>query len=159
MTTLLLLCTSPLAVADEAADRAALEAAAQAWSKAFNARDADALAALATHDIVLMDSSATPISGREAARGAFRQAFATAGQITTTTKEAVIVGDVAWRIVALARKQPGGDRESRGQSLEIWKRANGHWRLHRQMSANLLAQSQLLPRPPLSEPVLDKPRD
>jgi ketosteroid isomerase-like protein len=159
MTTLLLLCISPLTFADETADRVALEAAAQAWSKAFNARDTDALAALATQDIVLMDSNATRVSGREAARGALRQAFATAGQITTTTKEAVIVGDVAWRIGALARTPSSGDEESRGQSLEIWKRVNGQWRLHRQMSSNLLAQSQLLPRPPLAEPVLDKPGD
>lgn len=155
----LLLCISSPAFADETADRAALEAAAQAWSKAFNARDADVLVALATQDIVLMDSDAAPISGREAARGALRQAFAAAGQIKTTTKEAVIVGDVAWRIGALVRKLPSGDVESRGQSLEIWQRVNGQWRLHRQMSSNLLAQSKLLPRPPLSEPVLDKPGD
>jgi ketosteroid isomerase-like protein len=159
ITALLLLCISPLAIANDAADRAALEAAVQAWSKAFNARDTDALATLATPDIVLMDSNAARVSGREAARGAFRQAFAATGQIATTTKETVIVGDVAWRIGALARKLPSGDVESRGQSLEIWKRVNGHWQLHRQMSSNLLAQSQLLPRPPLSEPVLDKPRD
>jgi ketosteroid isomerase-like protein len=156
MTASLLLCISPLVVADEAADRSALEAAAQAWSKAFNARDADALAALATQDIVLMDSNATRVSGREAARGALQQAFTSTGQITTTTKEAVIVGDVAWRIGALASKLPNGAVESRGQSLEIWQRVNGQWRLHRQMSSNLLARPGHLPRPPLSEPVLEK---
>ena len=155
----LLLCVSQLTFADEAADRAAIEAAAQAWSKAFNARDADALAALATQDIVLLDSNVAPVSGREAARSALRRAFAAAGQIAATTKEAVVVGDVAWRIAALARKLPNGGVESRGQVLEIWKRVRGRWLLHRQMSSHLLAQSQLLPRPPVSEPVLDKPGD
>ena len=112
-----LLGISPLALADEAADRVALEAAAQAWIKAFNARDVDALAA---------------------------------------TKEAVIAGDVAWRIGALAHKLPNGV-VNHGQSLEIWKRVNGEWKIHRQMSSTILAQPKLLSRPVPSDPVLDTP--
>ena len=57
----LLLGISPLTFADEAADRIALEAAAQAWIKAFNARDVDALAALATDNVVLMDHHVSSI--------------------------------------------------------------------------------------------------
>jgi ketosteroid isomerase-like protein len=156
----LLLGISPLALADEAADRAALEGAAQAWIKAFNARDDDALAALTTEDVVLLDPSVAPVSGREAARHAWQQALSAArGQVTTATKEAVIAGDIAWRIAALAHKLPNSDVASRGQSLEIWKRVRGEWKIHRQMSSSILAQPRLLPRPLPSEPVLDTPHD
>ena len=65
----LLLSVSPIALGDEAADRAALEAATQVWINAFNARDADAMIALTTEDVVLLDP-AVPRSaaGRRHAR-------------------------------------------------------------------------------------------
>ena len=152
-----LLGLSPMALADEAADRAALEAATQAWIKAFNARDVDALVALATPDVVLLDSNVPPVSGRQAARASWARALvAASGEVTSATKEAVIAGDVAWRIGAFAHKAPNGTVASRGQSLEIWKRVNGAWKMHRQMSSSLLAQPGVQPRIP-SEPVLDKP--
>jgi ketosteroid isomerase-like protein len=156
---LLLVGISPWALADGAADRAALEAAAQAWVKAFNARDAEALVALATLDVVLMDPAvASPVSGRDAAREAWGQAVgAFKGEVTSATKEAVISGDAAWRIGALARKLANGSVVSRGQSLEIWKRVNGEWKLHRQMSSNMLTLPKIVPRPLPSEPILDTP--
>ena len=158
-TLLLLVGISSTAVANDAADRIALEAAAQAWIKAFNAHDPGTLVALSTQDVVLMDPSvASPVSGREAARGAWGEAFAAfQGQVTTATKETVIVGDIAWRISAVAHKLPNGNVVSRGQSLEIWKRVKGEWKIHRQSSSSLLALPKLSPRPFLSEPVLDTP--
>ena len=139
----------PLALATESTDRAAIEAAAQAWTRAFNARDAKALLALATGDLVLLDANSPPMSGTRA-REAWTKALGTAqGKITNTSKEIVIAGDVAWRIAAL-------DNATRqGQLLEIWKRAGGAWKIHRQMSSNLLTQPKLLPPP--AEPVLDRP--
>jgi hypothetical protein len=68
----------------------------------------------------------------------------------------VIAGSFAWRIAALTRKLPDGNRQS-SQSLEIWKRVDGEWKLHRQMSSNLLAEPGMAPRPMPSQPVLDKP--
>jgi ketosteroid isomerase-like protein len=154
---LLLLGVSSMALADEAADRAALEAATQAWTQAFNARKAEALVSLTTEDVVLLDPSLAPVSGR-AAHQALREALGVAkGKITNATKELVIAGDLAWRIGALAHQLPGGEVLGRGQSLEIWKRVNGEWKIHRQMSSSILAQPRLLPRPMPPEPVLDTP--
>jgi ketosteroid isomerase-like protein len=154
---LLLLGVSSVVLADEAADRAALEGATQAWIKAFNARNADALVSLTTEDVVLLDPSLAPVSGR-AAREALREALGVAkGKVTNATKELVIDGDFAWRIGALAHQSPGGEVLGRGQSLEIWKRVNGEWKIHRQMSSSILAQPKLLPRPLPPEPVLDTP--
>ena len=152
-----LLGISTLALADEVADRAAVEARAQTWMKAFNARNAEALVALTTEDVILLDPSVPPVSGREAARRDWQQALDAAnGKATTSTKEIVIAGDIAWRIGALAHTLGNGE-VIRGQSLEIWKRVQGEWKLHRQMSSSILAQPKLLPRPP-SEPIYDRPR-
>jgi ketosteroid isomerase-like protein len=152
----LLLGVSPAAFADEAADRVALEAAAQAWTKAFNARDAAALVALVTPDAVVLDPGVAPVSGRQAVRETLERSLGAArGQVTTATKEIVIAGDVAWRIGALTHKLPGG--LNRGQSLEIWKRVNGEWKIHRQMSSGILIEPKRLPRPLPSEPMLDTP--
>lgn len=140
---------APLALATEAADRAAIEAASQSWAKAFNARDSKALLALATDELVLLDANGPPLSGARA-RDAWVKALGTAqGNVTSVSKEIVIAGDVAWRIAALS----GADRQ--GQALEIWKRVGGAWKIHRQMSSNVLTHSNLLPPP--TEPVLDRP--
>jgi ketosteroid isomerase-like protein len=153
LTLSLFLLASPLVLADAAADRAAIEARAQAWVKAFNARDLEALIALTTEDVVLMDSNMPPVSGRKAARAASQQAFGSAkSQVATTTKEIQLAGDFAWRIAALTRKT--ANEAVNGQALEIWQRVDGKWQLHRQMSSALLAPRKL-PQPPLSEPVLD----
>jgi ketosteroid isomerase-like protein len=140
--------------ADEAKDRAELEAAALRWVHAFNGRDVGALAALATPGIVLLDPVGAPISGREAARKAWERM--PKGQLTATSKESVVAGDVAWRIGSFAYKLPSGEVVSRGQTLEIWKRVDGRWKLHRQMPASMLAM-QPVPRPQPSEPILDTP--
>lgn len=156
---LLLLGFSQGAIADETADRRALEAAAQAFTKAFNARNAEGLLAVTTEDVILLVPDTPPISGREPAREFLQRALGTAkGQLTNVTKEIVTAGDVAWRIAALAHQLPTGEVPRRGQSLEIWKRAGSGWKLHRQMSSGLIAQPRVT-RPDPSQPVLDKPVD
>jgi ketosteroid isomerase-like protein len=145
-------------VADDARERVALESAAQAWTRAFNARDVEAVIALMTQDVVLLDPEVAPVSGREAVREAVGRALGAArGEVTTATKEIAIDGDVAWRIGALAHKLPVGNAVKRGQSLEVWKRVNGEWKIHRQMSSGILTQPNLLPRPLPAEPMLDTP--
>jgi ketosteroid isomerase-like protein len=133
--------TAPLAFANESSDRAAIEAAAQAWVKALNARDTNALIALATEDLVVIDANNPPMTGARA-REAWTKAHR---QLTSISKEIVISGDVAWRIAVLGK----------GQALEIWKRVGGQWKIHRQMSFNVLTPSNLLSPP--SEPALDRP--
>jgi ketosteroid isomerase-like protein len=147
---------APATFANDKAKRSAIETAAQSWAKAFTARNADAMVALATDDVVLLDARIPPVSGREGARNAWRGAARrSGGQLTTTTKETEIVEDVAWRIAALAYKLPSGEVVNHGQALEIWKQVDGEWKLHRQMSS-LLSSSTIVRKPLPSEPVLDK---
>jgi ketosteroid isomerase-like protein len=136
---------APLTFATESSDRAAIVAAAQTWAKAFNARDTNALVGLATEDLVVLDANNSPMTGARAREAWNRAVGAAQKPITSTSKEIVIAGDVAWRIAALGS----------GQVLEIWKRVGGQWKIHRQMSSNVLTQPKLLPTP--SEPVLDRP--
>src|SRR5687767_15844005 len=78
---------APVALATESADRAAIEAAAQAWTKAFNARDANALLAVASDDLVLLNGSSAPMSGSRA-RDAWKKALGSGqGQLTNVSKE------------------------------------------------------------------------
>jgi len=143
-------------VADPARDPAAIEAAAQAWVSAFNDRDIDRLTGLMTKDVVLLDPSVAPASGK-AAREALSRAVSNArGKVMNASKDIEIAGEVAWRIGALTYQTSGGERIDGGQTLEVWRREQGVWKLHRQMSSNMFMQPKLLHRPP-SEPSLDQP--
>ncbi len=158
--TVLALLISPVSFGEERADARAIEAAAHAWIEALNERNLDEMAQRATEDVVLMDATQPPISGREAARAAWRRSLPDSGtRITSTTKELEVDEDIAWRIGALAHERVSGQVVSRGQALEIWKRVAGEWKLHRQMSSGLLARQPLLRRPVPTEPVLDDARE
>jgi ketosteroid isomerase-like protein len=143
---LALLCTP--AVADEAADRAAIEAAAQSWITAYNVRDVGTIITMSTSDIALLDATMDAVKGERAVREAVQNA--PANRVTSTTEEIVIDGEVAWRIGKLEQKNSRNAR-----SLEIWHRTDDGWKLRRQMSAGLLARVPLL-RPPVTEPRLDE---
>ena len=148
-----------LAVADDAADLRALEAASQAWVKAFNAHDMEALMKLSTEDVALIEpSAAVPVNGPKAVRAAWESASGSIqGRVASVTREVSVAGDIAWRTAVVTNKLPNGEVAARGQSLEIWKRVNGEWRLHRQMSAHVLTLPRLRPGPPPSQPALDAP--
>jgi ketosteroid isomerase-like protein len=149
----LLACTKAPA-ADSA--RVALEAAIQRWTTAVNAQDVVTLTATMTEDVELMNDAAT-VSGRDTAIRALRE-LVTRGQLVATSREITIANDVAWYVVGLAQIQKNGDVQARGQALEIWKRVNGEWRLHRRMAAGPANSEDLLTRPSTSEPVLDRPK-
>lgn len=150
-----LLLVVPAVVANEATDRAAIEAAAQEWVNSFNLHDIAAMLRLATGDVVLLDPSLPPVSGN-AVNDALQRA-STGTQLTTATREISIAGDVAWRIGVLQPVATAGTA-LRSDCLEIWKRVDGTWKLHRQMSSGMLAPLRFR-RPLPSEPMLDQPRN
>ncbi len=142
------------AVADDAADRQAIATAAQQWARAFNARDAGALAALVTDDILILDGSSRHIDGPALATQTWLAAAAlTQGEIKAGEREIVITGDTAWRVGAIAYQRADGPWH-KAQTLEIWKRTGSGWKLHRQMSSHLIAHTL---RAPPSEPTLGAP--
>jgi ketosteroid isomerase-like protein len=150
-----LLGVTSCAFAADSRDSIAIEAAAQSWVAAFNARDGEALSRLATDEVMVIDPHGAVLSG-QAARDQWRRAFAAAKGLTSKTKEIVVQGEVAWRVAVLTLATGSGQLISNDHSLEIWQRSNGQWRLHRQMSSGLLSRRELLPRPAPTEPVLDE---
>ncbi|MGH8204058.1 MAG: hypothetical protein ACREST_05565, partial [Steroidobacteraceae bacterium] len=80
-------------------------------------------------------------------------------KVTAVNKETEIAGDIAWRIDAYTRKLPNGVVATAGQSLQIWKRIDGQWKIHRITTPDALAGPALRPRPAPNEPVLDSSRN
>jgi ketosteroid isomerase-like protein len=150
---LALLCAP--AIANEVTERAAIEAAAQAWMNAYNAQDVDALMAMSTDDVSLLDPTMPIVKGAQAARKALHNATAKHG-VTSATQEIVINDDIAWRVGALKQKTSSASSRT-APILEIWQHSEGRWKLRRQMSSGLLARAPLL-RQPGPEPRLDSPR-
>ena len=150
-----LLVTALLACANTpAADtgRAPLEAAIQRWITALNAHDATTLSAMMTDDVELLDHSST-VTGRDAAARAML-GFAARGRLVQMTREITIAGDVAWHVAGLAQARKDGVMQARGQTLEIWKRVNGEWKLQRRLVAGVTPEIPVTR--PTDEPVLDR---
>jgi ketosteroid isomerase-like protein len=150
----LLACTRAPAASES---RIALEAAIKRWTTAVNAQDVATLNATMTEDVVLTDDTAT-LTGRDAAIQALRDVVAQ-GKLVATSREITISNDVAWHVAGLVRAQKNGDVQALGQALEVWKRVNGEWKLHRRMVAGAVAPADLLTRPSTKEPVLDRPKE
>ena len=148
----LLACTNAPAANPE---RVALEAAIHRWAGAVNAQDVGTLTTTMTEDVELLDENVT-VTGREAVIRALRE-VAARGKLVATSREITLANEVAWHVVAFTQTQKNGDVHARGQALEIWKREKGEWKLHRQMAAGLITPAELLTRPSLDEPVLDRP--
>jgi ketosteroid isomerase-like protein len=118
-------------------------------------QDAATLARTMTADVEFLDDTST-VTGRDAVIRVLREDVRH-GQLVETTREITIAGDCAWHIVALVQTHNNGDLQARGQALEIWKRVNGAWQLHRRMIAGSATAGGLLKRPSTSEPILDRP--
>ena len=151
----LALLASTIAIGAEP-ERIALEAAIHRWTAAVNAQDVNALNATMTEDVELLGD--TTVTGRDAALRTLRD-VATRGKLSATNREITIARDVAWRVAGLTQTQKNGDVHARGQTLEIWKRVKGKWKLHRLMAAGLTTPAVSLSRPPPNEPVLDRQKD
>lgn len=147
-----LLACSVAPAADSGRD--ALEAAIRRWVAAVNAQDAAALAATMTEDVELVDSSST-LTGRQEAIRALRE-VAALGKLVATSREITVSHDVGWHVVGLAQARKNGDVQALGQALEIWKRVNGEWKLHRRTATGTVGPGAGLTRPSKDEPVLDR---
>jgi ketosteroid isomerase-like protein len=135
-----------------------LEGAIERWVSAVNSQDENVLSRSVTDDVELLDSNVATVKGRDATMRTLREVGAR-GRLVATTREITMVDDVAWHVVTFSQIQKNGDVHARGQALEIWKRVNGRWQLHRQMSAGFLKPTNALTRPSTDQPVLDRPKD
>src|SRR5262245_6546226 len=123
----LLACAAPAAESEQDA----LGAAIHRWTAAANAQDAATLNRTMTEDVELIDGAAT-VKGRAAAIRALRE-LVKHGRLAAMTREITIDNDVAWHVAGIAQILRNGDVRGAGTALEIWKRVNGEWQLHRRL--------------------------
>ena len=104
------------------------------WSEAFAAGDAAKLAALYTEDTRSTPPGSPAIAGRAAIENYWRSDIGVGGAKTILTPaDALLDGNVlqvegTYEVVAI-----DGGALARGQYQQLWTRADGGWRVHREM--------------------------
>ncbi len=126
------------APADTAADEAAVRAINPTWFKAYNAGDADAVAALYADDAVLSIPGAPPARGRAAIREAFVKDIAAAAAAGGTYgqspgSDVAISGDLAYEWNTFTVTDKAGATVDKGKYLTVYARKNGKWAIVRDM--------------------------
>ena len=113
------------------------EAAAEptaAWTKAFNAGDPAALAALYAEDARSLPPSGAPVVGRTSIQEYWRDDIGDGGASTTLTPvDAIAQGDLVH--VEGTYQVSGKDRIelAKGQYHQLWTRRSGQWQVQREM--------------------------
>jgi uncharacterized protein (TIGR02246 family) len=123
---------------------------ADAWVGRYAANDAAGIAALYTEDAQLLPPDQEIISGRAAIQEFFRRTNPPgSAAIEIATVETHVFGDYAHRQGSFLLKGPDGVTVTAGKFLELWKKADGRWLIHRDMwSANAPAPATATPDEP-----------
>lgn len=127
-------CAPP--AADTSADLATLKADVLDWIAAYNAGDADAVAALHAEDGVVMAPGAAAAVGRAAIRDFIAADIASskAQGLTFTADEssdAAVDGNTGWTSGAFAVADASGNTVATGKYLSVYERINGEWQIVR----------------------------
>jgi len=122
-------CSPKVTGPDPAVDSAALDTAANGWEKAYNEKNADAIAALYTDDAQLLPPGAPEVSGRDAIRAYFANDIETQwARMTVQSTASHIGGDWAWRSGTWSAESVP---LVAGKYLEVWRRTPDGWRMHK----------------------------
>jgi ketosteroid isomerase-like protein len=120
--------------APPAANKAAADEVTASWSKAFNAGDATALAALYTEDARVAPPGAAPIEGRAAIASYWKTDIGAGGEVTTMTAGAsMATGDLLHVDGAYTVNAKNGKPLVKGQYQQLWRRDNGTWKLQNEL--------------------------
>ena len=116
-------------VPDSAAEVSALATAAQGWEKAYNDKNADALAALYAEDAQILPPGATEVSGRDAIRAYFVNDIEKQwAMIHIKSDSSGVGGDWGWRSGTWsAETMP----MATGKYIEVWHHTADGWRLQK----------------------------
>jgi len=119
----------PIAMAAD--DAATIKANTEAWFKAFNAGNADAVAASYTDDAVVMAPGSPPASGKAAIKQlvAKEMAGAKSGGVTlaqSKINDVGIKGDMAWHAGTYSVMK-GSTAVDTGSYMEVLQKKGGKW--------------------------------
>jgi ketosteroid isomerase-like protein len=110
------------------------QATADAAALPFAAHDAAGVASFYTEDAVLLPPDQEPISGRAAVEEFFARTNPEgAPAVELATIETFIFGDHAWRQGMFRIDGPGDGTPASGKFVELWKKVDGSWLIHRDM--------------------------
>ena len=116
---------------DSAADEAALASTASGWEKAYNEKNADAVAAIYSEDAQLLPPGPAVVNGRAAIRDFWANDIATSNMTFAITADSTGVGgDWAWRSGSWRGTAADGTSAT-GKYVEIWHRTAQGWQMHR----------------------------
>ena len=114
---------------DTATDKAAVQAAAEAWPSAYNEKNAEGVAAVYSDDAEILPPGSPAVSGHDAILAFFKNDIATQwAKISITTDSSDVAGDWAWRAGAWSVEGPPA---LTGKYVEVWHRTPAGWKLHR----------------------------
>lgn len=119
--------------ADAAAEVAAMHAVDQAWLKAYNAGDADALASLYDEKAILMPPGAPAAHGRAAIRAFLAADVAGSAKAGVTfhlgtNPDGGANGDMGWVSGTYSVTDKSGKTIDAGKYLSVSKKEGGKWR-------------------------------
>ena len=111
--------------------RAAIESGNRAFIAAFLRRDARAVADLYTEDAQVIPPGNEIASGRSAIATFWRTVMhAGSEDLALETNEVESAGDLACEVGTVKVVGPNG-QVTAGRYVVVWKRQNGHWKIHR----------------------------
>ena len=108
------------------------EEVADAWVERFAAHDAAGVAALYTEDAQLLPPDMEVVSGRAAIQEFVAKNNPPGGPaFEFATIETLVFGDFAHRQGSFTVKGPNGAAPETGKFIELWKKVDGKWLIHR----------------------------
>jgi len=120
-----------------------IAAASERWEQALNSGDVEAIVALYTDDARLLPPNMELQQGHDGVRASFEGMVAAGlkGQLDST--EALVAGDIGYRLGTYVLTAPDGTVADRGKYIETWKNDGGEWKI-----SNDIWNSDLPPPPP-----------
>ena len=114
---------------DTAAEKAALQTAAEGWETAYNNKDAAAVAALYADDGQLLPPGTAAVNGRSAINDYWANDVATNwSKLSLKVESTELAGDWAWRSGTWSTETTPA---LSGKWVEVWHRTAGGWKIHR----------------------------
>lgn len=137
--------------------RDAVDAGNYFFRKAFEARDAKAIAELYTEDARVIAPGAEPAAGREAIAAFWTGAMQDAKSVRLETLSVEAEGNLAYE-EGVAHLIANDDTVNAARYVVVWKRIGRRWHLHRDIwNAGAPATESTDAEPPVSAPPDDAP--
>lgn len=106
-----------------------LAAKADSWEQMLNAGDLEGMVGLYTEDAHLLPPNAEMAQGHDAVRAIFGGMIDAGLTGSLSITEAIVAGDLGYRVGTYTLKAPDGSQVDRGKYLEVWRQVGGEWKI------------------------------